>query len=195
MVSPTAVAWISCQFEYIGAVLHSGFSHVDNLIPTIKTITWLLLSRLQSNKPHQNFQTLPPEPTLSGTLRNLLTSETVWNQPFGNFRNLPPKPMHTPEPCEIFQNLPELASGTYTILHWNSPEPFGTCLRNLHQHTPEPSGTFWNLPPEPTPAHTGTLWNLPRNLLAPATRTSTHQSLSGLKTPLGCAVGEIIKIY
>ena len=57
--------------------------------------------------------------------------------------------------------------------HWNSPEPSGT-FRDLHQHTPELSGTFWNLPPEP----------------APATRTGTHRSLSGLKTPLVYAVGE-----
>ena len=66
--------------------------------------------------------------------------------------------------------------------HWNSgtlrnlPDS-GTCLRNLHQHTPELSGTFWNLPPEP----------------APATRTGTHRSLSGLKTPLAYAVGEKCK--
>ena len=39
---------------------------------------------------------------------------------------------------------------------------------------PELSGTFRNLPPEP----------------APATRTGTHRSLSGLKTPLAYAVGE-----
>ena len=113
----------------------------------------------------------PPEP-----------SETFRNQPFGTFPNLPPKPTHTPEPSEIFRNLPELASatllepasGTYTSIRRNPPEPSGTCLRNLHQHTPELSGTFRNLPPEP----------------APATRTGTHRSLSGLKTPLAYAVGE-----
>ena len=42
------------------------------------------------------------------------------------------------------------------------------------QTTPELSGTFRNLAPEP----------------APATRTGTHRSLSGLKTPLAYAVGE-----
>ena len=68
---------------------------------------------------------------------------------------------HTPEPSEIFQNLPELASGTYTVLHRNSPEPSGTCLRNLHHFTKELSGTFRNPPPEPTPTHSGTLRNLP----------------------------------
>ena len=82
-----------------------------------------------------------PEPTLSGTLRNLPTpSGTNLSEPSGTYLQ---------------------ASGTYTILHRNSPEPCGTCLRNLHQHTPELSGTFWNLPPEPTPAHAGTLRNLP----------------------------------
>ena len=91
-------------------------AHVDNVIPVIKTITWLLLSRLQGNKPHRNF----PEPSEPYLL---------------NLRQ------HTPEPSEIFRNLPELASGTCAILHRNSPEPSGTCLRNLHQHTPELSGT------------------------------------------------------
>ena len=214
-------------FDCMGVFLRSGFAHVDNVIPVIKAITWLLLSRLQGNKPHRNF----PEP--SGTrLRNLH--------------------QHTPELSEIFQNLPELASRTYTVLHRNSPEPSGTCLGNLHHFTKELSGTFRNPPPEPTPAHPGTLRNLPepsgtclrnlhrftpelsgtfrnlprgrtytilqrnspepsgtclrnlhqhtpelsgtfRNLPpepAPATRTGTHRSLSGLKTPLAYAVGE-----
>ena len=172
-----------------------------------KTITWLLLSRIQGNKPHRNSPE-PSEPCLRnlhqhtpelfGTLRNLpnpasgtytntrrnspepsgtfrdLPEPTFRNlpEPSGTYRNLPPEP--TPAYTGTLQNLPELASGTYTILHRNSPEPSGTCLRNLHQHTPELSGTFQNLPPEP----------------APATRTGTHRSLSGLKTPLAYAVGE-----
>ena len=116
--------------------LRSGFAHVDNVIPVIKAITWLLLSRLQGNKPHRNF----PE----------------FSEPFLlNLRQ------HTPEPSEIFQNLPELASGTYTVLHRNSPEPSGTCLGNLHHFTKELSGIFRNPPPEPTPAHSGTLRNFP----------------------------------
>ena len=90
----------------------------------------------------------------------------------GTFRNLPPEP--TPFYSGTLRNLPEPASGTYTSTHRNSPEPSGTRLRNPHQHTPELSGTFRNLPPEP----------------APATRTGTHRSLSGLKTPLAYAVGE-----
>ena len=121
-------------FDCMGVLLPSGCAHVDNVIPVIKAITWLLLSRLQGNKPHRNF----PEPS-EPYLLNLC--------------------QHTPEPSEIFRNLPELASGTYTILHRNSPEPSGTRLRNLHQHTPELSGTFRNPPPEPTPS--GTLRNLP----------------------------------
>ena len=148
----------------MGVFLRSAFAHVDNVIPVIKAITWLLLSRLQGNKPHRNF----PEPSEPYLL---------------NLRQ------HTPEPSEIFRNLPELACGTYTILHRNSPEPSGTCLRNLHHFTKELSGTFWNPPPEPTPAHSGTFRNLPPEP-APATRTGTHRSLSGLKTPLAYAVGE-----
>ena len=107
----------------------------------LKTITWLLLSRLPGNK------------SASGT--------------------------YTPARIGTLRNLP----------HRNPPEPSGTCLRNLHQHRPEPSGTFRNLPPEPTPAHAGTLRNLPSEP-TPATRTGTHRSLSGLKTPLAYAVGE-----
>ena len=117
------------------------------------------------NSTHRN----SPEP--SGTCLWYLHQRT--QQLFGTFRNLPPEPTiaHTGP----LRNLPELASGTYTSTHRNSPEPPGTCLRNLHQHTPELSpGTFRNLPPEP----------------APATRTGTHRSLSGLKTPLAYAVGE-----
>ena len=137
-------------FDYMGAFLRSSFAHVDNVIPVIKTITWLLLSRLQGNKPHRNspepsepsgtFRTLPPEPTptRAGTLQNPPEpSETFRNQPFGTFRNLPPEP--TPAYTGTLRNRLELASGTYTILHRN----------------------FRNLPPEPTPAHAGTLRNLP----------------------------------
>ena len=123
----------------MGVFLRSGFAHVDNVIPVIKAITWLLLSRLQGNKPHRNF----PEPSEPYLL---------------NLRQ------HTPEPSEIFRNLPEPASGTYTILQRNSP--------NLL----EPA------PPEPTPAHSGTFRNLPPEP-APVTRAGTHRSLSGLKTP------------
>ena len=167
----------------------------------------------------RTFRTLPPQPTptRAGTLRNPLEpsepclryTEGLRNQPFGTFRNLYLLNLHqhTPEPSEIFRNLPpepnhftpelsgtfrnlpreptplyagtlrnlpEPAPGTRTILHRNSPEPSGTCLGNLHQHTPELSGTFRNLPLEP----------------APAARTGTHRSFSGLKTPLAYAVGE-----
>ena len=190
-----------------------------------KTITWLPLTMLQSNKPHRN----SPEPSepclrylhertpeLSGTcLRNLQKQTPELS---GTFRKLPPEP--APAHTGTLWNLPELTSRTYTSTHRNSPEPSGTCrnlhqqhpgtlrnlpepasgtytgtlrnhqhipelqhipdlsgtcLRNLHQHTPDLSGTFRNLPPEP----------------APATRTGTHRSLSGLKTPLAYAVGEL----
>ena len=138
-----------------------------------KTITWLLLSRLQRNKPHRN----SPEPSepclrnlhqhapeLSGTPRNLpeLASGTY------TIRSLPELPELTPFYTETLRNLPELVSGTNT----NTPEPSGT-FRNL----PEPSGTFRTLPPEPTPS--GTLRNLPphtgtlRNLPEPSSGTSS----------------------
>ena len=204
-------------FDYIGAFLRNGFAHVDNVIPVIKTIIRLLLSRLQGNKPHRNspepepclrnlrnssepsgtFRTLPPEPTptRAGTLPPE-PSKTFRNQPFGTFRNVLPReptpaytrtPRNLPEPSgnlppepipfytRTLRNLPRPASGTYTSIRRNPPEPSGNRLRNLHQHTPELSGTFRNLPPE----------------LAPATRTRTHRSLSGLKAPLAYAVGEI----
>ena len=152
-------------FDCMGVFLRSGFAHVDNVIPVIKAITWLLLSRrLQGNKPHRNF----PEPSEPYLLN--LCQHTP--EPSEIFRNL--SGLATPFYTGTLRNLPEPASGTYTILQRNSPEPSGTCLRNLHQHTPELSGTFRNLPPEP----------------APATRTGTHRSLSGLKTPLAYAVGE-----
>ena len=165
-------------FDYMGAFLRSSFAHVDNVIPVIKTITWLLLSRLQGNKPHRN----SPEPS----------------EPSGTFlRNLH---QHAPELSRTLRNLPR-PSGT------NLLEPFGTYLLNLRQHTPEPSEIFWNLPPEPIPFYTGTSGTCLRNLHqhtlelsgtfrnlplepAPATRTGTHRSLSGLKTPLAYAVGE-----
>ena len=162
-----------------------------------QSITWLLLSRLQGNKPHRNSPE-PSEPCLRnlhqhapelfGTLRRNLpnpASGTYTNtrrnssEPSGTFRNLPPEltilHQNSPEPYRnlfseptpadagTLRNSPEPVFGTYTSRCRNSPE------------LPEPSGTFRNLP-EPSPA--------------PATRTGTHRSLSGLKTPLACAVGE-----
>ena len=103
------------------------------------------------------FQTLPPEPTLSGTLRNLpRPSGTNLSEPYGTylqklriyrnppkssgtFRNLPPEP--TPFYTGTLRNLVEPASGTYTSTRRNSPEPSGTFLQNLLLR--------------PAPAHTG----------------------------------------
>ena len=141
----------------MGAILRSSFSHVDNVIPVIKTITWLLLSRLQGNKPHRNSPepSKPcPEPTLSGTLRNLpRPSGTNLSEPSGTyfqnlrihrnppkssgtFRNLPPGP--SPFYTGTVRNLPEPASGTYTSTLRNLPEPSsGTCSCDPHRHTPE----------------------------------------------------------
>ena len=156
-------------FDYIGAFLRRGFAHVDNVIPVIKTITWLLLSRLQGNK-------------YTGTLRNLnLASGTYANtrrnssEPSGTFRTLPPEPTPTragtlrnpPEPSTTFRNQP---FGTFRNLLPPEPPPAYTgTLRNL----PEPSG---NLPPEPTPLfYTGTLRNLPQP--ASGTYTSIRRNL------------------
>ena len=149
--------------------LHCGFAHVDNVITC------------QCSKQSHGCSC---EGCRTGTLWNLPNpasgtyTSTHRNPPeptparAGTLRNLP-------QPSRTFRNLPELASGTYASTHRNlpSPEPSGTCLWNLHQHTPEPSGTFPNLSPEP----------------APATRSGTHRSLSGLKTPVAYAVGEIFR--
>ena len=140
------------MFDYMGAfLLRSGFAHVDNVITKTcsKTMTWLLLSRLQGNKPHRN----SPEPSetreLSGTLRNLpepacgTYTSTHRNPPEpsgtclqnlhqhtpGTFRNLPPEPI--PAHAGTLRNFLERASRTYTSTHRNSPEPSGTFLRNL----------------------------------------------------------------
>ena len=144
-------------FDYIGAFLCNGFAHVDNIIPVIKnnhmaapvkvarqqTTPDLCLWNLHQHVPElfgtfrtcrRNLHQHAPE--LSRTLRNLpRPSGTNLLEPSGTYlRNLR---QHTPEP-----------SGTYIVLHRNSPEPSGTRLRNLHlhQHTPELSGTFRNLP-------------------------------------------------
>ena len=123
-------------FDYMGAFLCNSFVHVHNVIPVIKTITWLLLSRLQGNKPHRN----SPEPS-EPCLRNLH--------------------QHAPELFGTLRNLPNPASGTYTNTRRNSPEPSGT-LRNLPElasgtyTTQELSGTFLrNLLLRPAPAYTG----------------------------------------
>ena len=130
------------------AIFDYMVAHVDIVIRVIKTITWLLLSRLQGNKPHRN----SPEPS-EPCLRNLH--------------------QHAPELFGTLWNFPNPASGTYTNTLRNSPEPSGTfqdlpepTLRNLPEPTSGtyasmPSGTFRNVPPEPTPAHAGTLRNLP----------------------------------
>ena len=157
----------------------------------------LKVARQQTTpKPSETLKlSASPEPsgTFGTCLRNLHqhTSESS-----GTFRKLPPE--LTPPHTGTFQNLSEPASGTYTSTHRNPPEPSGTCLRNLHQHTPEPCGNYTSTP-EPsgtclrnlhqhTPEPCGTFQNLPEP--APATRTGTHRSLSGLKTPLAYADGE-----
>ena len=115
-------------FDYIGAFLRSGFAHVDNVFPVIKTITWLLL-------PHRN----SPEP--EPCLRNLHQHAP---ELFGTFRNFP-EPTTSGTYASIHRNPPK-SSGTFRELAWN-----------LHHFTPELSGTFRNLPPEPAPAtRTGT---------------------------------------
>ena len=183
------------MFDYMGAFLfRSGFAHADNVITKrcSKTITWLLLSRLQGNKPHSpepsgTFRKLHPEPTPAhtGTLHNLPeVASGTYTSTHRKHRN-PPEPsgtclqnphQHTPEPSRTFRNLPPEPTPPHTRTVQN-----GTCLRNLHQPTPGPSKTFRNLPLEPTPAHTGTL----RNLLEPAsgTYTSTHGTLRNLPEP------------
>ena len=139
-----------------------------------------------SPEPSTTFRNLHQHtPELSGTLHNLPEPTPAHTRTLGTLHNLPePTTAHT----GTLRNPPQ-PSGTYTSTHWNSPEPSTTfrnlhqhrnppeptCLRNLHQHTPELSGTFRNLPSEP----------------APATRTGTHRSLSGLKNPWAYAVKKV----
>ena len=169
----------------MGAFFRSSFTHVDNVIPVIKTITWLLLSRFQGNKPHRN----SPEPS-DLSLRNLHQHSHVWQHgclflaqwfcPCGQCYHQKVFKTITWLPLSRLQgNKP----------HRNSPEPSELCLRNLHTSTcrnsPEPSGTFRHLPAEPTPAHKGTLPNLPpepsgtflRNLLLRPAPAHTGASL------------------
>ena len=104
------------MFDYLDHFLRSGFAHAQ-------TIAWLLLSKLprrNSLKPSEpclrNLHQHAPEP--SGIcLRNLHRTR----------RNSP----ELPEPSGTFQNLPELACGTYTSTDRNLPELSTTCLRNL----------------------------------------------------------------
>ena len=78
-----------------------------------------------------------------------------------------------------------LLSGLQTTNHTGTLEP------STPKYTPAHTGTRRNFR-EPTPAHTGSPRNLPKpsSGTAPATRTGTHQILSGLKTPLAYAAGE-----
>ena len=135
--------------------------------PMFKTITWLLLSLEPSAPCVRNLHQHAPETSWT-CLRNT-------HQQAPEFSGICRNP---PEPSGTLRNPPEPSGTCLWNLHQrqnslellrNSPELSGTCLWNLDQHTP-----FWNLSPEP----------------APATRTGTHRSLSGLKTPLACAVGE-----
>ena len=156
-------------FDYMGAFLRSSFAHVDNVVPVIKTITRLLLSRLQGCKPHRN----SPEPSepCSGTYTNTRRNSS---EPSGKFRTLPREPTPTRAGSRTLRNLPRPSgtnlsepSGTYLLnlrqhtLDWNPPKSSRTCLRNLHhagalRNLPEPSGTFLrNLLLRPAPAHTG----------------------------------------
>ena len=146
---------------YMGAFLRSGFADVENVIPVIKTITWLLLSRLQGNKPHRNSpepsESCQRAPELFGTLGTYTNTRRNFPAPSGTFRDLP-------EPT--FRNLPEpYLRNPYPSIHRNPPISSGTFQNStprnlpesaiLHRNSPEPSR---NLPPEPTPAQTGTLW-------------------------------------
>ena len=104
-------------FDYMGPFLRNSFAHVDKVILVNKTIPWLLLSRLQGNKPHRNSPE-PSEPCLRKLHQHAEPSESFRKQPpeptpayTGTseiFRNLPPEP--TPFYTGTPRNLPELAS-------------------------------------------------------------------------------------
>ena len=141
-------------------------------------------TRRNSPEPSETFRNLPPEPTPAcpGTLRNSPEPSGTCLQNLNQHANRnPPEPSETllPEPTpahartfEIFPNLPELRNPPPpepTPAHTGTLQTFRNLPPQIHQH-----GTLRNLPPE----------------LAPVTRTGTHRSLSGLKTPLAYAVGE-----
>ena len=130
-------------FDYMGAFLRSSFAHVDNVIPVIKTITWLLCQGCKATNHTGTLRNLPnpPEPS-SGTYTNTRRNSP---EPSGTFRDLP-------EPT--FWNLSEPTSWTYASIHRNPPKSSGTCLRNLHHFTPE-------LPEPASGTYTSTLWNSP----------------------------------
>ena len=111
------------------------------------------------------------------------------------------------EPClrNLHQHAPEPSGTCLPNLHQHAPEPSriccdppepsGTCFRNLHQHlrhSAELSGTYTSTRREPS-GTSGTFRNLPEP--APAARAGTHRSLSGLKTPLAYAVGEVKNMF
>ena len=119
------------------------------VIPVIKAIAWLLLSRMQGNKPHRGTLQNLPNPA-SGTYTNTHRNSRELSNP-------PAQNQHTPEVTATFRNLPSLPP-EYT------PAYTGT-VRNLplepKQFKTQLSGSFRNLLPEPIPAYTGTLRNLP----------------------------------
>ena len=127
-------------------LFRSGFAHAVITKRCSKTITWLLLSRLQSNKSHSRelsgtFWKLHPEPTPAhtGTLRNLpeaasgtYTSTRLRNlhqRHPGTFGNLPPEPSGT-----FLRNL--LLRHPETLRNLLEPSS-GTCSCDPHRHTPE----------------------------------------------------------
>ena len=142
MLSPSSKQSHGCSCQGSKATNHTGT--LRNL-PNRASGTYTNTHR-NSSEPSGTFRTLPPEPTPTRAGRNS-------PEPSGTFRDLSEptfQNLPTPAYAGTLRNLPELASGTYTILHRNSPEPSGTCLRNLHHHTPELSGTFRNLPEPPS---------------------------------------------
>ena len=144
-------------------------------------IIWLLLLRLQCNKPHRNSPEPSRTPEPSGTCLRNLHEHTP--EPSRTFR----KPSGTSGTClwnflrNLHQQTPELAgTGTYTSTHWsptNTLARTGTLRNHPHQHT-----TFRNLPRNlPAAAQTGTLQNLPEPASEP---TPAYQNFPEPSEPL-----------
>ena len=186
---PSTVCSKHQRFKWPLKISFDGIPNNSNLMPSLTTwaqsCSAMVLPLWSMSSP----KGVQKDSQLSGTLVRKQHQHTL--EPPGTLRNLPPEP--TPAHTGTLQHFPEVtpepSGNCFPNLHHHTPEPSGT-FRNLHQHTPELSGTcLWN----PTPAHTGTFGTFLRNLPpepAPATRTGTHRSLSGLKTPLAYAVGE-----
>ena len=128
MVYPTAVSYdFLCHFWLHGRHFFAqwfcpcGQSYHHHHQKVLQKITWLLLSRLQGNKPHSNSPE-PSEPCLRYLHQHTPEPSRTFREPSGTlqaFRNLHTEP--TPAHTGTLRNLREPSSGT--------------CSCDPHRHT------------------------------------------------------------